>query len=429
MKRFLMIIICLSCLSGLLMANYVPDSIGIKIVDGKEYIIHKVDPGETLYRLSKRYNASVSAIKETNNLQVDGINVGQVLLIPKTSIGNSGNSGRKPKDPEYVIHLVEKGQNLYSISRIYQIKAKDLILWNELEDTNLRIGQKLKVLLPGEVFVAPQKDTIKVASVEPEIPKDTVPVATARADYMDSLDTYRPTTARLDTLPESGQDVSTPIGSGLRRVHIVRDGETLFAIAARYNVSVTQIKTLNRLGDGSLKKGQKLLISGPALPFDEHQDKETLTDTHAGDPLTSSDSLEVEELVQQKLDHGNPNKSSRQTPELPSHAISRKVKDRYSGKEIFCVKEEVIAELAGAEDQLDQLDQEQLFIIHPNLQKGTLVRIENTNTKQFVVAVVADSITAGQGEAKILISSKLAEYLLWYDPEQPLLLTYSIPAG
>lgn len=50
-----------------------------------------------------------------------------------------------------------------------------------------------------------------------------------------------------------------------RDTHIVRRGETLFAIAWRYGKSTQDIARWNRLGDGSLiYPGQRLKLTGPA---------------------------------------------------------------------------------------------------------------------------------------------------------------------
>jgi LysM repeat protein len=48
------------------------------------------------------------------------------------------------------------------------------------------------------------------------------------------------------------------------RVHVVRRGDTLSAIAAKYGVSVASIRTLNRLDSALIKVGQRLAIPGAA---------------------------------------------------------------------------------------------------------------------------------------------------------------------
>ena len=42
------------------------DSIGVETINGKVFVIHKVGEKETLYALSRRYGASVDAIRESN---------------------------------------------------------------------------------------------------------------------------------------------------------------------------------------------------------------------------------------------------------------------------------------------------------------------------------------------------------------------------
>src|SRR5690606_11525191 len=45
--------------------------------------IHEVRAGDTLFSISKKYNLSVSDIKVLNNLNGDGISLGQLLVVSK----------------------------------------------------------------------------------------------------------------------------------------------------------------------------------------------------------------------------------------------------------------------------------------------------------------------------------------------------------
>ena len=61
-----------------------------------------------------------------------------------------------------------------------------------------------------------------------------------------------------------GACASTPSWQDRQEVHIVRKGETLFSIAARYDRQPAELARWNQLGDGSLiYPGQVLRISGP----------------------------------------------------------------------------------------------------------------------------------------------------------------------
>lgn len=52
---------------------------------------HTVKAGETLYSISKKYNTSVSAIKEMNGITSDIINLKQVLKLPENAVSKVSN--------------------------------------------------------------------------------------------------------------------------------------------------------------------------------------------------------------------------------------------------------------------------------------------------------------------------------------------------
>jgi len=55
-----------------------------------------------------------------------------------------------------------------------------------------------------------------------------------------------------------------PIRKNAVKSHTVAAGETLFSISRRYNLSVEQLKTINKLSEGAvLHVGQKLIVSTP----------------------------------------------------------------------------------------------------------------------------------------------------------------------
>ena len=43
------------------------------------------------------------------------------------------------------IHVVKKGEGLWDISRQYGVTIEDIVRWNNLKDTKIRIGDKLKI--------------------------------------------------------------------------------------------------------------------------------------------------------------------------------------------------------------------------------------------------------------------------------------------
>ena len=56
------------------------DSIGTETINGKIFVLHKVDEKETLYAISRRYGASVEVIQQSNPGLGSALEVGQILI-------------------------------------------------------------------------------------------------------------------------------------------------------------------------------------------------------------------------------------------------------------------------------------------------------------------------------------------------------------
>ena len=118
---------------------------------------YKVEKGDTLYSISRKYQITVAELRTANNLsENDVIKVGQKLIIPDADIGtaaalsstkNAGNTAPAGKTIEYV---VAKGDTLYGIARKNGMSVADLMSLNNLDSSAvIKVGQKLKVIVAG----------------------------------------------------------------------------------------------------------------------------------------------------------------------------------------------------------------------------------------------------------------------------------------
>ena len=160
----------------------VTDSVGIEKKDGKRFILHRVDEGQTLYAIARRYGRSVAEIMAANPDMKESVRYNQLVRIPipdgaisrkqekaidrairkeekdqqreaqlyQKSIPDAGRSAdkenRKTDDPARAgIHVVEPGQTLYSLAVRYGASQSDLRKWNNLPGDNILIGQALIV--------------------------------------------------------------------------------------------------------------------------------------------------------------------------------------------------------------------------------------------------------------------------------------------
>ena len=100
---------------------------------------HTIQTGETLYRLSQKYNITPQEICEANpGLSINNFRTGEVILIPNTlsspkTIAAEHNEKKENKNLETSIrttHKVEKGETLYNLARRYNITEEELLKAN-----------------------------------------------------------------------------------------------------------------------------------------------------------------------------------------------------------------------------------------------------------------------------------------------------------
>jgi membrane-bound lytic murein transglycosylase D len=106
-------------------------------VSDQSVIYHTVEKGQTLYFISRTYDVKIDSLLAWNNLPDKGLKLGQVVTIKK-AIEKKINVTQKE-----VTHIVEKGQTIYSISRIYRVEPMDILNWNNKKDYNVSIGETL----------------------------------------------------------------------------------------------------------------------------------------------------------------------------------------------------------------------------------------------------------------------------------------------
>lgn len=101
---------------------------------------YTVQKGDTLYSLASKYNTTINAIKEANNLSSEVLSIGQSLIIPPESESTGQNY-----IPDSNTHTVLKGESLYSIANAYGITVNELKNANNLSSDILSIGQVLTI--------------------------------------------------------------------------------------------------------------------------------------------------------------------------------------------------------------------------------------------------------------------------------------------
>ncbi|MFU8859312.1 MAG: LysM peptidoglycan-binding domain-containing protein [Cyclonatronaceae bacterium] len=203
--------------------------------------IHTVRAGETLFSISREYNITVDELRRWNNIRNNTITIGQRLVVSDPSRSAPPVSGG-----DQLRHTVRAGETLMAISRRYQLDVDEIRRVNNLQSDVLRIGQVL--MIPS------RSDT-----PETPMPEDTVrPVPPVQRETETER---RPAEARPAIPPVEDRERSLVIerkdGSAY---YTVRPGDTLYRIAARHNMTINELRSLNNLRGDVINVGQELLV-------------------------------------------------------------------------------------------------------------------------------------------------------------------------
>ncbi len=129
---------------------------------------------------------------------------------------DNAETDKLPVAHRRITHRVKQGETYYAISRQYEVSVQDVLDWNDLKINDpLSIGQELIIRKPV------------IASGNPE----------------------NSGTARESAVPEK------------ETTYEVKSGDTLYGIARKFNLTVSELKKLNAMSGDTIKPGDKLKVS------------------------------------------------------------------------------------------------------------------------------------------------------------------------
>jgi membrane-bound lytic murein transglycosylase D len=198
------------------------------------YIRYRIKPGDVLGKIAERFQVSSNIIRKTNKMRSSRIIAGKYLIIPvpknkqsyyatKTKVKKRSYSKPKAVVPksipgrEKVTYIVKKGDTIGQIAEDYFIRAAEIREWNGISFRSLiRPGQELVIFTP---------------------------------------------TAKPKATPQVQQDATAqPLLAQGERIHVVKNGDTLWEIARMYNTTIAKLKARNQIGN-RIKPGDKLIVT------------------------------------------------------------------------------------------------------------------------------------------------------------------------
>jgi membrane-bound lytic murein transglycosylase D len=144
-----------------------------------------------------------------------------------------------------VTHKVRKGETLATIARKYDCSTSEIKKWNKLKKSSVYKGQALKIY------------------VQVQQPAKTPKVTTESQELAASQDSLTPEKTNSAVEKQAVATTVKPL------YHVVKKGESLGKVAAKYNVTAKNLTAWNNLKKQSIVVGQKLRINAPGKTVTE----------------------------------------------------------------------------------------------------------------------------------------------------------------
>jgi membrane-bound lytic murein transglycosylase D len=188
-----------------------------------QFKTHIVKRGDTLSGVARLYRVEIEPMLEINRIKrTSRLSIGANLLIPipttqEISPTVTAKKMTNPQDPssnpKEIIYTIKKGDSLWSIANEMGVNIGALSRWNNLHPE--------KKLIPG--------DKLKIRVSRDHATSDE------------------------------------PVRKGKEIIYVVKEGDTLWGIAKKYNITIAEIKTWNHLEKDQIHPADKLKLKVPEV--------------------------------------------------------------------------------------------------------------------------------------------------------------------
>jgi LysM repeat protein len=443
------------------------DSIGMRQVGDKKFILHQVNDQETLFSISRRYKVPMGDIQGANEALKQGLIVGETILVPHGQASASSTSAAlapaaspvatapvvdapvvlatapvvsvpvvastpvtsassSPATTTPVVattaasspttrtstitHKVKAGESLYVVSKKYNVSVKDLKAWNSLRSDKVTVGQSIKI-----------QRTVAVTNAETT---STAPTASATSPAKkEEVKKEEPT--KQEVLPEKKEAAvsTTATTSGTQPgewiAHTVTSGESLFVLAKQYGTSIEELIQWNALSSNNLKVGQSIKVgrasaSATAVPTVGEAKTTPATTTATSTPASSSRS------ETSAASTSSSSTTAATSPLAATTGTETTTAPNTSGG-FSNNKESGLAELIP-----DTAANKKYLVLHRTAPVGSVIRVKNEENDLTIFARVVGVLPETGDNSKVLIKLSQAAYdqLKAVNPRFPVEILY-----
>ncbi|NJL13540.1 MAG: LysM peptidoglycan-binding domain-containing protein [Microscillaceae bacterium] len=209
----------------------------IETQNGQKFIMHTVQPKESLWGIAKLYDVSTDEIVKHNPGVDKVLKHGTKIKIPYTEAATSPKTYQSANQAELEIsnapttHTVQPKEWLNKIAKEYGVTVEEIKKWNGLEGETISPGQELIVGIGKSQAKNKNQPTQPETAKNPDKPTNTT----------------------------KNQALKSP-APGEMTYHTVAEGEGLYSIAKKYGASIEEVQAWNGLSNTQIKAGDKLKI-------------------------------------------------------------------------------------------------------------------------------------------------------------------------
>lgn len=275
-----------------------------------------------------------------------------LMMISSVGMAQTDSLGiEKQGEKVFVVHKVLSKQTLFSLAKRYKTTVTEINQANPALASGLQVGQTLKIPFGG-------------------------------------------------TLPSEKEEVKLTVTS--EKTHKVAPGETLFAIARQYDVSISDLKAWNNLSSNSLSLGQelKVQVTSEAVVDAQEQTAEVAVPVEVEIASTADPVAPVDTVKQEVV----------QAPEP----------EDYGGTTIEPFEVEGLAEVIEEEEPTTKF-----FALHRTAKVGTVIKVKNLmNDLTVYVRVVGAMPNVTDEKVVIKLNQKAYDHLKAIDKRFRVQLSY-----
>ena len=197
----------------------------VRTVNGRKYVVHRVEAGQTLYAIAKAKAVPVEALLAANPGAQDGLSIGEEVLVPQDAVLKKElRSAPVLSATGGLQHTVQKKETLFGIARKYAVDVNALLASNPQAQTGLQEGMVLVV----PVSEAQGQQHVSLSPAKPERlvdhtiqPGETLFGLAQR--YGTTPDAIVRANEGLPTGPQAGQIIRIPVAEGFEPPVLVEE--------------------------------------------------------------------------------------------------------------------------------------------------------------------------------------------------------------